>query len=265
MIISLYPLFEGEVNIFQFEPYSPSLLEILTKAKAVIFPPTITPELYFFVKNQGIPVFPEYTLRFLYPGKIGQILLFKSLNLPHPQTIIVPRLCGIEENPYERSLSLNYPFVIKGNWGDEGREVFLVEGEEDWREALKIIKSWERSGRFGFLIQEYLPTPFDARSIVIGDKIWVVFREGGFKKNLVQGGKIIPPPNPFLEDKVIKVTQALIKNTYFNLVAIDFLFKKEEPLLNELNFVFGRRTLGEEAFTKSVKEAIENFLRKIIL
>lgn len=265
MIVSLYPLFEGEVNIFQFEPFSPSLLETLTKAKAVIFPPTITPELYFFVKNQGIPVFPEYTFRFLYPGKIGQILLFKGLNLPHPQTIIVPRLCGIEENPYERSLSLNYPFVIKGNWGDEGREVLLVEGKEDWREVLKIIKSWERSGRFGFLIQEYLPTPFDARSIVIGDKIWVFFREGGFKKNLVQSGKIIPPPNPLLEDKVIKVTQALIKNTYFNLVAIDFLFKEEEPLLNELNFVFGRRTLGEEEFTKSVKEAIENFLKKIIL
>lgn len=264
MIVSLYPLFEGDINLFQFEPLLPPLLETLSKARVVIFPPTIMPELYFFVKNQGIAVFPEYTLRFLYPGKIGQTLLFKALNLPHPQTIIVPRLCGIEENPYERTFTLTYPFVIKGNWGDEGSEVFLVEGEEDWKEILKIIKSWERSGKFGFLVQEYLPSTFDARSIVIGEKIWVFFREGGFKKNLVQDGRLIPPPNPLIKDKVVKLTQTLIKNTHFNLVAVDFLFKGEEPLLNELNFVFGRRALGEEEFEKNLREAIEKFVKKII-
>lgn len=265
MIVSLYPLFEGDINFFQFEPLSPELLATLSKAKAVIFPPTITQDLYFYVKNQGIPVFPEYTLRFLFPGKIGQILLFRALNLPHPTSIIVPRLCGIEENPYDRKLDLKYPFVVKGNWGNEGSEVFLIEGEEDWERTLKIIKSWERGGRFGFLMQEYLPSPYDARSIVIGEKMWIFFRKGGFKKNLTQGGEIIPDPSPILREKVSKLTQTFIKNTYFNLVAMDFLFKGDEPLLNELNFVFGRRFLGEEEFIKSVKEAIENFLKKIIL
>ncbi|RLG10462.1 hypothetical protein DRN73_07715, partial [Candidatus Pacearchaeota archaeon] len=73
MIISFLPTFKGDFNFFQFEPLDKSFFEKLLQARAVIFPPTISSEIYFFVKNLGIPVFPEYTFRFLYPGKIGQI------------------------------------------------------------------------------------------------------------------------------------------------------------------------------------------------
>lgn len=265
MIISFYPGFEGDLNFFQFEPLPSEFFEVLPKVKAVIFPQTVTPEIYFFVKNLGIPVFPEYTYRFLFPGKIGQILLFRLFNLPHPETILIPRLCGIEENPYQRAVKFKVPCVIKGNFGNEGREVFLAEKEEDVEKILTHIKTWEREGRFGFLVQEYLPTPFDARSVVIGEKILVFFRKGGFKKNLSQEGEIIPPPKSELEEKVIKLTKTLIRNTYFNLVAIDFLFKDEEPLLNELNFVFGRRAIGEEKYEAYLKKAIENFLKNLTL
>ncbi|MFN3567523.1 MAG: RimK family alpha-L-glutamate ligase [Caldimicrobium sp.] len=263
MIISFYPLYEGDVNIFQFEPLTEELILNILTAKAVIVPPTVSPELYFFVKNVGIPLFPEYTLRFLFPGKIGQILLFKALKMPHPQTIPVPRLCGIEENPYERTMKITYPFVVKGNWGDEGKEVFLVKTEEEWRDVLKIFKGFENMGRFGFLIQEYIDTPFDARSIVIGDEILVIFREGGFRKNLAEGGKLIEPPVPSLEEKVRTLTKKFITSTGFNLVSIDFLIKGEEVLFSELNFVFGRRAIGDAVYIQLVKEAIENFLKKL--
>lgn len=263
MIVSFFPGFEGDLNFFQFEPLPSEFFEVLPRVKAVIFPPTITPEIYFFVKNLGIPVFPEYSYRFFFPGKIGQILLFRLFNLPHPETYLIPRLCGIEENFYKRSFTFKYPCVIKGNFGDEGKEVFLVRDEGELREVLSLIKAWEREGRFGFLVQEYLPNPFDARSVVIVEKILVFFRKGGFKKNLVQEGEIIPPPSKELEEKIIKLTQSLIRNTYFNLVAVDFLFRGDEPLFNELNFVFGRRAIGEKNYEIYLKEAIENFLSKI--
>ncbi|MEZ0343533.1 MAG: hypothetical protein ABWJ99_01830 [Caldimicrobium sp.] len=265
MIVSFYPGFEGDLNFFQFEPLPSEFFEALPRIRAIIFPPTITPEIYFFIKNLGIPVFPEYTYRFLFPGKIGQILLFRLFNLPHPESILIPRSCGIEENPYQRTLQIKFPCIVKGNWGDEGREVFFVENKEALKDIFKKIKVWEREGRFGFIIQEYLPNTFDARSVVIGEKILVFFRKGGFKKNLVQEGKIIPPPSKDLEEKVIKLTKSLIRNTYFNLVAVDFLFKEDKPLLNELNFVFGRRALGEKNYEIYLKEAIENFLSRINL
>lgn len=263
MIISFLPSFKGDYNFFQFGPLEEKFFEVLNKARAVIFPPTVSPELYFLVKNLGIPVFPEYTFRFLYPGKIGQVMLLKLLNLPHPETTVIPRLCGIEENPYKRAFKLKFPCVIKGNYGDEGREVFLVENQKEFEGALKKIKGWEREGRFGFLIQEYIPCNFDARAYVIGEKILVIFREGGFKKNLVQEGKIIPCPKRDLKEKVLELTNKVIKNTLFNLVAIDFLFKDDTPLVSEFNFVFGRRAIGERRYEKYLKEAIKNFLETV--
>lgn len=263
MIISFLPIFKGDYNFFQFEPLDEKFFEILNKARAVLFPPTVSPELYFLVKNSGIPVFPEYTFRFLYPGKIGQIMILKLLNLPHPETIVVPRLCGIEENPYKRNFEIKFPCVIKGNYGDEGKEVFLVKNKEDLESVLKEIKKWEREGRFGFLIQEYIDCNFDARAYVIGEKILIVFREGGFKKNLTQEGKIISCPKKALKKKVLELTNKIIRNTHFNLVAIDFLFKDEEPLVSEFNFVFGRRAIGEKRYEKYLKEAIKNFLERV--
>jgi len=264
MIISFLPTFKGDFNFFQFEPLDKSFFEKLLQARAVIFPPTISSEIYFFVKNLGIPVFPEYTFRFLYPGKIGQIMLFKLLNLPHPETTVVPRLCGIEENPYKRTFKIKYPCVIKGNYGDEGREIFLVKNEEELKEVFKEIKKWEREGRFGFLIQEYIPCDFDARAYVIGEKIIIVFREGGFKKNISQEGKIISCPQKNLKKRIYELANKIIKNTHFNLVAIDFLFKDKMPLVSEFNFVFGRRAIGEKKYENYLKKAIKNFLEKII-
>ncbi|HEM56276.1 MAG: hypothetical protein C0169_06445 [Thermodesulfobacterium geofontis] len=263
MIISFLPSFKGDRNFFQFEPLDERFFDALTKARAVIFPPTVSPELYFLVKNSGIPVFPEYTFRFLYPGKIGQIMLFKLFNLPHPETTVVPRLCGIEENPYKRNFKVDFPCVIKGNYGDEGREVFLVKNKEEFEEVLKEVKIWEREGKFGFLIQEYIPCEFDARAIVIGEKILIVFRKGGFKKNLAQEGEVIICPKKNLKKRVLELTNTIIRNTHFNLVAIDFLFKNEEPLVSEFNFVFGRRAVGEKRYESYLKEAIKNFLEKI--
>lgn len=263
MIISFFPGFEGDENFFQFEPITPEIFEKLRNAKAVIFPPTVSPELYYSVKNMGIPVFPEYDLRFRYPGKLGQHLLLSTLKLPRPFSILIPRLCGIEENPYARKLEIFYPFVLKGNYGDEGTEVFLVRSPEEFREKLKLVKSWERSGRFGFIIQEYIDTPFDARAIVIGKKVFVFFREGGFKKNIVREGNPIPCPKKGLKKRVKDLVDKFVELTGFNLVAIDILFKKDRPLINEFNFVFGRRLIGEKKYEQYLKKAIKEFLSNI--
>ncbi|RUM86969.1 MAG: glutathione synthase, partial [Thermodesulfatator sp.] len=92
-VVSFNPWVEGEQNFFQFTALTEEVLSALAEARAVILPQTVSPELYYFVRQLGKPVFPHYDLRFAFPGKIGQILLFRSLGLPHPRTLGVPRLC----------------------------------------------------------------------------------------------------------------------------------------------------------------------------
>ncbi len=260
MLLSFWPLYKGDENYFIFEPLGEVFWEKLSQIRAVILPPFAPEFLYFFFKKAQIPVFPNLEPKFQFPGKLGAILLFHSLGLPTPKTILIPRLCGIEENPYRKFFLPSFPFVVKGNSGDEGSEVFLVKNEQDWKRVLNLLKAWELEGRFGFLLQEYLPSPFDARVIVIGKKRVIFFRKGGLRKNLVRGGEVIPPPSKELKAKALTLVKRLVEKTGLNHVAVDILFRETEPLLSELNYTFGRRLLGETTYQKMVHQAIEDFL-----
>ncbi|MBX6422581.1 RimK family alpha-L-glutamate ligase [Thermosulfurimonas sp. F29] len=263
--VSFNPWIEGEVNFFQFTALTEEVIAALRRARAVFLPQTVSPELYFFVRRLGKRVFPNYDLRFAFPGKIGQILLFRVLGLPHPRTICVPRICALGPHPGTVEVSLPpYPFVVKGNHGHEGREVFLVRNAGEWEEALKILRTFEASGRYGFLVQEYLPWEYDLRVVVIGNRRLPFWRKGRFLKNLVQEGEVVACPDPGLEARALEVVAELCEKTGFNLMAVDFLFRPErgEVLINEINFVFGLRLLGgEERFRTYLREAGEAFLR----
>ncbi len=268
MIISFWPGIKGDLNLWQFDFLTPSDIENLSTARGVIFPPTISKEIYFFIKELKIPHFPVFDAIFKFPGKIGNFLLIKSLGLPHPETVIVPRLCSLEENPYRdfplSSLPFKFPFILKGNHGDEGREIFLIKNEKDWEETLRIVKTWEISGRYGFLLQEYISTPYDARALIIGKEVLVFFRSGGLKKNLVQEGEVISCPKKGLKKKILALTRRIIEETGLNHVAIDFLIKDGEVLVNELNHTFGRRFLGEKRYERLVKKAVKEFSTSLV-
>ena len=264
-MVSFNPWIEGEVNFFQFTGLTPKVLSALEEAEAVIFPQTVLPELYFFVRRLGKRVFPNYDLRFAFPGKIGQTLLFQALGLPHPRTICVPRICAFGPHPGAAEIPLpEPPFVVKGNHGHEGREVFLVWNAGDWEEILRKLRTYEATGRYGFLIQEYLPWEYDLRVVVIGSRRLPFWRKGRFLKNLIQEGEVVACPDPGLEARALEVVAELCEKTGFNLMAVDFLFRPEtgQPLLNEINFVFGLRLLGGEGrFRTYLREAVEAFLR----
>lgn len=266
-IISFHPLIEGDLHLWVFTALDEELLDLLAKAKAVIFPQVVPQELYYLCRDLGMRVFPNYDLRFKYPGKIGQILLFKGLGLPHPKTICFPKIAALGEHPGAKRVEWpGFPFVLKGNHGHEGREIFLIEKETDLEEALKIFKQSEQAGRFGFLAQEFIPSPYDLRVIVCGKRLIPVWRalEDSFKSNLAQGGRLISCPDQALEEKALALAQILVQKGRLNLAAIDFLIKDQNPLLNEINYVFGRRALGgSDSFYTLWEEAVREFIESL--
>jgi ribosomal protein S6--L-glutamate ligase len=83
-----------------------------------------------------------------------------------------------------------------------------------------------------------------------------------FKSNLAQGGEIIATPEPQAEREALELVELLVSKTGLNLAAIDFLFREKRPLFNEINYVFGRRALGE-SFERYLFQAIREFLTEI--
>ena len=263
-ILSFHPLVDGDFNFWAFSAVEKSLLEAFSLAKVVVFPQVFPEVLFRYAQRRGLFFFPDYRVRFDFPGKDGQFFLWQALGLPSPETVFVPKLAAFGDHPNSTSLSLpSFPFVVKTTDEHEGQGVFLVEDEASWKKALSYLKARERAGRFGFLLQEYLPSPYDLRVVVIGRELIPCWRkkEEGFKSNLAQGGEIIPCPDRRLEAEALALASRLVSETGVNLVAVDFLLKEGAPVLNELNFVFGRRTLKD--FDKLFLKAFEAFLKDL--
>ena len=120
MILSFHPCFEGDQNLICAgrSPGSEDLRAIKT-ADAVILPQGCYRSLYEMARDNCPHVFPNYDARFRYPGKIGQIELFRKTNAPHPRTIVyetVDTLFDANTNQI-KNVDFDFPFVFKFDWG----------------------------------------------------------------------------------------------------------------------------------------------------
>ena len=256
MILSFHPCFEGDVNRLCAgrEPDEEDLAAIRT-ADAVILPQGCTQRLYEMARSHCPRVFPEYTARFDYPGKIGQIHLFRKMEVPHPQTACFTDTGDFRSRAFHSlpHKSFCYPAVFKFDWGGGGDNVFLVNSAAELDAALQKARHYEHSGQRGFLIQEYIPG--DNRSLrvaVIGSTLKTYWRTGGesrsFLTNISKGGTIDDQADPDLQARGAAAVRSFCEKSGINLAGFDLLFSTENaqktPLFLEINFFFGRRGLG---------------------
>ena len=139
MIVSFHPLFEADKNIICAgrEPNVEDLRAIKA-ADAVILSQGCYPSLYEMARANCSKVFPNYDARFKYPGKIGQIKLFRKINVLHPKTETFSNIASFQQRNIEspKKLLLNFPLVFKLDWGGEGETVYLIKSAENLEKIL---------------------------------------------------------------------------------------------------------------------------------
>ncbi len=234
-------------------------------------------------------IFPNYDVRFKYPGKIGQIHLFRDTNTPHPKSeIYLSSLPPFKSYP-------SPPFVFKFDWGGEGDNVFLIKSDKEFQDILKKAASYEKTGQSGFLIQEYIrpiprflsernnrtsevsensdiPESRTLRVVVIGEKMisyWRVQKNPEkFHANISKGGVTDAESDPDLQEAAKISAKNFCQKTGINLAGFDFLFSWEKgmatPLFLEINYFFGRHGLGgSEKFYELLDTEIKKWIRSL--
>ena len=276
MIVSFHPLFEADQNIICAgrKPNAEDLAAIRA-AKAVILGQGCYQSLYEMARANCANVFPNYDAKFKYPGKIGQIKLFRKINVCHPATETYSDIASFQtqyhQNPEQ--LPFEYPIVFKLDWGGEGDTVYLVNSAEQLQKILKQTAEFEKSGQTGFLLQEYIESGNKAlRVVVIGQRFisyWRVQQNiGDFYANLSKGAVIDSDAEPGLQQKAVAVVRELCQETGINLAGLDVIFSSENedptPMLLEINYFFGRKGLGgSEAYYKILQAEIQTWLAGI--
>jgi len=270
MKLSFHPMIEADKNILCAgrEPDDTDR-DAIKKARAVILPQGCRKSLYQMASKHCKHVFPNYDALFQYPGKTGQIKLFKKWGVPHPPTLVYDSVDQyINRNDHEKTI-INYPCVFKFSWGGEGHTVFYVDSEKELNELINKANEFEKSGQYGFIIQDYIPCENRSLRVVVVNKsiisYWRVQKES-FYSNIAKGASIDYHSDPHLIEKAKLALINFCTKTNINLAGFDFLFheKINNPLFLEINYFFGRKGLGgAEAYYKLLISEIKDWLKMV--
>lgn len=270
MIVSFHPLFKGDIHILCAgrEPGRQDLAA-MRAASAVILPQGCPRSLYEMARESCDRVFPNYDVRFRYPGKTGQIRLFRQTGVPHPETAIYNGIAEYRAQAGEGP-PIGFPLVFKFDWGGEGDTVFLVNTRSELERFIDQAYRCERSGQRGFLIQKFIPCGGRSlRVAVIGNRYLSYWRVGespdAFKANVSKGAKIDAHSDPDLKLQAERMVAGFCRGSGINLAGLDVIFipgaTSPAPLLLEINYYFGRAGLGgSEAYYAILKDEIGRWI-----
>ncbi len=271
-ILSFHPCFDADVNvILGSRNLDAGDLDCIRQADAVIMPQGRPREIYESASKSGVRLFPNYDVRFKYPGKTGQSRLFEALTYRHPQTL---RWSTVREfrkaNGEGRAFPHGLPFLIKDDKSHEAEGVFFVEDRGALAKALDYLKKREKSGLPGFVSQAYIPSGGNVlRAVIIGKKFityWKRPKEPGQVITTISRGAVIDDQwQPALQKKGWTAARQLSAKTGIDLAAVDFIFplseRDPEPFFLEINYYFGRRGLGgSEKYYQLLYEAVRGWL-----
>lgn len=143
-----------------------------------------------------------------------------------------PKFVKFENQSYENLINqLGNPFVIKYNFGEKGKNTYLIKSEEEY---LKI-----KNDLNGFYIcQEFIKNSYgiDVRCYFVGEKFCGAMQRynesGDFRSNIAQGGSARPYDLTFEQIELAKKIRQYL-NIEFG--AVDFLIDGKNLVFCEAN------------------------------
>ncbi|SEQ14364.1 gamma-F420-2:alpha-L-glutamate ligase [Virgibacillus subterraneus] len=197
---------------------------------------TIEPLLNKVLESMGINVFNSSRISTICNNKALTHYHMAKLNIPMVDTIFIKK-----KNCVQLPI-IPFPFVVKGVNGRGGRQVHLIEDEQQWERCIADDISAPE-----FIIQSTKNVQLgkDVRVFVVGNQIvGSVMRESNsdFRSNYKLGGSA---KWYSLDRHEITVLNKILDSFDFGMVGIDFLLDTNgKLLLNEIEDVVGSRTLS---------------------
>jgi len=273
MILSFHPIIEADENIIcAGRDPGPEELAAIQNAEAVILPQGCRESLYRMARTNCPHIFPNLDVSFDYPGKSGQIRLFRKTGVAHPPTDLYESL-----DHYHRSKpGISLPAVIKLDWGGQGDTIFKAADAAELDQALDRVSACEQTGQTGFLVQKFIPTrQRSLRVTLIGRRQVAYWRimpaSDRFGASVAAGARIDHEADPHLISAAGEVVRTFCEKTRLQLAGFDFLFDTSqlelgriEPLMLEINYFFGRTGLGgSEAYYQMLTQAVDAWLGEL--
>src|SRR5699024_5219707 len=186
------------------------------------------------LESSGVIVFNSSTIAHICNNKALTHHHMTDLSIPMVDTVFLKREDVTDQPP------MSYPFVLKESAGRSGKQVYLIESQQDWN-YYKSNLSME-----SIIIQNCaVQIGKDLRVFIVGQEIiGAVLRESkeDFRANFTLGGSARLYE---IKDAERRMIQKITTQFDFGMVGIDFLIGTDGSLLfNEIEDIVGSRTLS---------------------
>lgn len=210
-------------------------LDLLRAADWLLFPEYWQVNSLYYGLNCRI--FPSIASYHLGHDKVEMTRVFQAVcprNIP--QTLVE---AGTPQGVRAVLERFEFPFVAKDVRSSEGKGVYKIDNELDWRRYC--------SGRQVLYAQEYLPIDRDLRLVVIGERVvagyWRLQSQDGFHNNLAAGGRLDFAPAP---QAALDLVESLSRKLGIDHAGFDVAMVGDRPCILEFNRLFGNRGLSEQ-------------------
>ena len=187
-------------------------------------------------------------------------LRLADYGIKQPKTVLV-------NNPEKAVLAFDkldskFPVIMKTLRGSKGVGVLFVESEKSLDSIVQLI--YKQDEDTDLLLQEYIPTDYDVRVLVLGGKVLATMKrpviEGDFRSNVSQGSK---PEKIKLTEIEIEASLLAAKAVNGLWTAVDFIpsknREKDPPFIIEVNSSPGTEGIEEASGQNISKEIIQFF------
>ena len=160
-------------------------------------------------------------------SKISSSIKFNKAGLPIPKTIQPLNINEVKA----QAKALGFPLIVKKQMSSKGQGVMLA---KNFKELEKIVKNEDLSLLF---LQQYIPSNFDIRVLVLGDKALGAMKrtakKGDFRSNVAQGGTAEVYP---LNEKIKSLAISAAKASGNEFAGVDIVIdSKNRPYILESN------------------------------
>jgi ribosomal protein S6--L-glutamate ligase len=271
MILSFHPCFVGDAQIVLADrKLSAEDRRMIQAADAIILPQTCSLALNKACADSNAHAFPDYELRFKYPGKVGQSILFEKLKIPHPATKRWPSVRKFRDYlKAENGPPHEMPFFLKTDKGHEGDGILFVTDVQSLEAALGRL---EKIGPDRFISQEWIPCHGNVlRTVLLHKRIITYWKRADPSHEVIStvshGARVDKKWKPELQEKGKAQAQWICEKTGINLAAFDFVFSPDhpdlQPFILEINYYFGRKGLGGSLrYYRLLQKAIMEWLKE---
>src|SRR5690625_54250 len=205
------------------------------------------------LESSGVAVFNSSTIAHICNNKALTHHHMTDLSIPMVDTVFTKKEDTSDQPP------LSYPFVLKESAGRSGKQVYLIESQQDWLYYKSNLSTED------IVIQNCaVQLGKDVRVFIVGQEIiGAVLRESkeDFRANFTLGGSARWYELNNVERAMI---QKITTHFGFGMVGIDFLIGTDGRLLfNEIEDIVGSRTLSAVSDINIVKKYINHIKQNL--